>query len=88
MLGLRIVIGQNSHNRSGLDMMVKLITIQVNLYCLIYLNCGLTYFLEWDRTGQFRKILHNYFTGRDKIFRVYLAMNYLILPVLALYISS
>ena len=23
-----------------------------------------------NRMGQFQKILHNYFTGRDKIFRV------------------
>ena len=37
----------------------------------------------WNGTGQFRKILHNYFTGWDKIFRVLLATNYFILPVLA-----
>ena len=34
---------------------------------LAYFRCGI---------GQFRKILHNYFTGRDKICRVHLATNF------------
>ena len=36
-------------------------------YDLLLLKTKTTYFLERDRIGRFRKILHNYFTGREYV---------------------